>query len=127
MATELIGHSQGTLLLTNALFGLSSADHNINNWTNLDVYFVGSAANYISGWRATRGVTGGKGSFDIQNAYGDFVGNIIGMNTVNPLRIAASLLNAPALYRSPNDPEYANANYTSPHSIYYWLPQWDND
>ena len=95
---------------TDALFLLSGS-----KWSNARVEHHGSASNYyVARWAASRaGVRWGG----MENDCRDLVGTDIGLNSLNPLYIACSILWAPSLFL--NASEDGGGWYSSHHTYYY--------
>ena len=103
--TAVIGHSQGTLIISNALKTLSEAGFTFDN--GLSITYYGSAANqYVA--RALADSVGATLNGPLNNPF-DFVGNVVGLNTLNPFRFVGSILASPSLFLGPS---------VSPHDCY---------
>jgi hypothetical protein len=91
----IIAHSQGTLIVNNALEILSEAGFKFDN--GLTIIYYGSAANTL----VTQGLAQSVGATfqGPTNSFFDGVGNIVGLNTLNPFRIIGSILAAPFLFK----------------------------
>jgi RHS repeat-associated protein len=89
-----VAHSQGTLIVNDALTTLSSAGFTFDN--GLSITYFGSAANSLvaQGLSQSVGATF-EGAF---NSPFDAVGNVLGLNTLNPFRIVGSILAFPSLF-----------------------------
>jgi RHS repeat-associated protein len=104
--TNLIGHSQGTLIISNALQKLTDEGYYFDN--GLTITFYGAAANQNVTEALARSV-GATFSMPVQDSFFDLVGNVIGGNTLNPFRIVGSMLATPTLFMG---------QPISPHSCY---------
>lgn len=101
---EIVAHSQGSIILSNAMRTLALRGVTMSSSTVITYY--GAAANR---WLATAlahdiGIVGRVGGLD---HYGDAVGNIVGFNTWNIGRVLASIFEVPLLFTN-----------SSPHSCY---------
>ncbi|WP_395746594.1 hypothetical protein [Prosthecobacter sp.] len=96
-------HSQGTMILNSALEDLHKEGKNMKG---INLNHHGAAANSLLTAVLAHRIGANKPKFEGHPL--DAVHNIIGMNTLNPLRIAGSLLASPLLFNS--DPD------KSPHS-----------
>lgn len=102
-SANVTAHSQGTMIVNSALGDLRKEGKNMKGMT---MNYHGAAANsFLS--RALAHRVGAKVNEFTGHAL-DPVHNIVGMNTLNPLRIAGSLLAAPLLFNKDRD--------KSPHS-----------
>ena len=104
-SANVTAHSQGTMILNSALGDLSKEGKDMRG---MNLNYHGAAANNLLSAGLARRV-----GAHIQNFQGhalDPVHNIVGMNTLNPLRIAGSVLAAPLLFNS--DPD--KSSHTKP-------------
>jgi hypothetical protein len=108
---NIVLHSQGGVMGTSALFLLARSKV---KWSNARVEHHGSASNYyvarLAAWRA--GVRWGG----MENHSRDLVGTVIGLNSINPLCVARSILWAPSLGISAR--EDGGGWYSSHHTYY---------
>jgi len=94
---SIYAHSQGTMIMNHALEDLS---HEGVKTQGMKLYYDGSAANI----NATRNISKAAGA-TIERFDGhplDAVHNIVGMNSINPARIAGSLVSTPLLFQKPD-------------------------
>jgi len=113
--THFVVHSQGAVMGTSAL-RLLALDYGQHRWSNLKPEYHGSASNYYMA-RLSNALVGGQWQ-GMKNSSRDAVGIVLGLNSVNPLWIARSLLWAPSLgitsardvQMDPNNP-----NFNHPH------------
>ena len=122
--TLVIGHSQGGILLTNALIELNHRDADNSKqgkYGKLTTEYHGSAANVLVAKIANDAL--GSKFFGMTNHTNDFVGVILG-GTVNPLSWGLSLLSAPLLGGFYKDGNFMNVPdgwgdiIDSPHTLY---------
>jgi RHS repeat-associated protein len=100
-----IGHSQGTVIISNALGKLADEGFTFDN--GFSVTYYGSAANqYVAASLAQSVGATFNGPY---NNFFDAVGNVVGLNTFNPFRIIGSILAFPLLFMGPK---------ISPHDCY---------
>lgn len=102
-SANVTAHSQGTMIVNSALGDLRKEGKNMKGMT---MNYHGAAANSLLS-RALAHRVGAKVNEFTGHAL-DPVHNIVGMNTLNPLRIAGSLLATPLLFNKDRD--------KSPHS-----------
>ena len=97
---------------TDALFILGKKGW---KWSNARVEHHGSASNYyVSRWAAHRaGVKWGG----MHNDSRDLVGTVIGCNSINPVKVARSVLWAPSLFVTSK--QDGGGWYSSHHTYYY--------
>lgn len=98
--SNIVAHSQGSIMLTNAMKILNQQNFKFSGPTKIT--FNGGAANYALGAYRARQLGGSFTPISSQNShYFDPVSNLVGMNTVNPIRIGGSVLwGAPNLFTS---------------------------
>jgi hypothetical protein len=104
-SANVTAHSQGTMILNSALGDLRKEGKDMRG---MNLNYHGAAANNL----LSAGLAHRVGAH-IQNFQGhalDPVHNIVGMNTLNPLRIVGSVLAAPLLFNS--DPD--KSSHTKP-------------
>ena len=130
--THFVVHSQGAVMGTSAL-RLLALDYGQHRWSNLKPEYHGSASNYYMA-RLSNALVGGQWQ-GMKNSSRDAVGIVLGLNSVNPLWIARSLLWAPSLgitsardiQMDPNNPNFSNPHifpsYRSQHTYYTPLPK----
>ncbi|EKD25836.1 MAG: hypothetical protein ACD_79C01475G0002 [uncultured bacterium] len=108
---ELIFHSQGAAIGTNGLQELYR-QYGINNWSNMKAEYHGAPVNKIHARHVVEDVVGGSlDRFDV-HPY-DATGNVLGLNSPDPLKITGSVVFSPALF--------TNYRFFSPHTLYYNL------
>jgi RHS repeat-associated protein len=107
-SAHVTAHSQGTMILNKALRGLRDEKKNM---VGMRLDYDGAAANVIGTKILAHQIGATIGRFEGHAL--DPVHNIIGMNTINPLRIAGSLIASPLLFKDRD---------TSPHSKRVALP-----
>jgi hypothetical protein len=103
----IVAHSQGGQILASALkYHVKNSDQKL---TNIRVQFHAGSNNklFTKRWVRKSGVQtfGSKGGYI--NGRFDLVPNVIGLNTINPIKIIGSILSAPKLFMDRD---------TSPHS-----------
>jgi len=97
--THLVVHSQGGIMGTNALKELHKT-FGTTNWSAAAIEHHGSASPYLKArYRAAKT---GMEWWGMHNDPRDAVGVAIGLNTINPAKLAISLLYAPTLAMSSN-------------------------
>ncbi|MGE0467631.1 MAG: RHS repeat-associated core domain-containing protein [Steroidobacteraceae bacterium] len=102
--TAIVAHSQGSLIVSNALGVLAQSGFRFASQVSITYY--GSAANVIVG----RGLAQSVGAnLNVVNHALDAVGNIVGFNTLNPIKFVGSILASPTMFMG---------SAVSPHSVY---------
>ena len=99
---NITSHSQGTMILNKALKGLRKEGIDMKG---MHLNYDGAAANVLASKMLAHRIGANIDRFEGHAL--DPVHNIVGMNTVNPLRIAGSLIASPLLFKDRD---------TSPHS-----------
>ncbi len=95
---SLVAHSQGGIIVTNALNHLAS--QGTNNAINLSVGFNGAAIHQSAARSAVNRVGGTLSAFNAHNF--DLVPNVIGGNAItNPFKFVGSILASPTLFMGP--------------------------
>lgn len=93
-SATIVAHSQGTMIMNKALSDLHKEGVDMRG---ISLSYHGSAANVLTSNVLARRIGGLIANFEGHSL--DAVHNVIGMNTINPLRIAGSLLATPLLFR----------------------------
>jgi hypothetical protein len=115
--TELILHSQGTLIGTD-VFRILFEEYGISGWSNLTVEYHGSAENKYRAFMWVKNVGGQWGG--MINNPGDPVGNIIGLNSFDKATLWYSFIKSPSLFFDVQ--KYQSGYFHSEHTIYYNEP-----
>ena len=98
----MIGHSQGGAIVASALRYVADGGGSL---PNMRVAFHGAPLNNVLARRVVRGVgIVGRPAMRAQGA--DLVHHVLGLNTINPFRIAASVLMAPTLFMGPEKSQH---------------------
>src|SRR5271154_3986838 len=88
---------QGALIVSNALNTLAQEGYTFDN--GIAITYYGSAANQ---WVAASLSQSVGATFNgVYNSPLDLVGNVLGLNTLNPFRFIGSILAAPTLFMGP--------------------------
>ena len=94
---QVVAHSQGGIIVTNALDLLGEQGVILNN---LNVTYYGAAVSEYSATSAINSVGAHIAGY-YANPF-DAVPNIAGFNTINPFKLVGSSLAIPALFMGPN-------------------------
>jgi RHS repeat-associated protein len=105
--SEIFAHSQGSLVVSNAMGVLAQEGFHFTADFGV-VYFGNAANNMVARELANKIGASFVGGFSHEF---DLVGNVVGMNTLNPIKIIGSILRAPTLMMGPA---------WSPHSLYLY-------
>ncbi|MBP6882460.1 MAG: VCBS repeat-containing protein [Candidatus Levybacteria bacterium] len=106
---SLTSHSQGTLILTGALHHLNDSGTYLNNIHSLE--FLGPAAGYWDARSLAIANNVPLDHFAHWSNFVDFVGNGIGANSANPLRILGSVAAIPSLFMGQTFSQHAPQSY----------------
>jgi RHS repeat-associated protein len=102
-AANVTAHSQGTMILNSALSDLRKEGKDMRG---MNITYHGAAANVMLSKRLARQIGANINVFKGHAL--DPVHNLVGMNTLNPLRMAGSLIASPLIFQGDRD--------LSPHS-----------
>jgi RHS repeat-associated protein len=92
-SSTIVAHSQGTMIMNKALSELQKDGVDMKG---VQLHYHGSAANVMRSQALAQKIGGSVQNFEGHSL--DAVHNIVGMNTINPLRIAGSLAASPLLF-----------------------------
>lgn len=100
-----IGHSQGGAILTSALrYAKSEAGE--DSLSNMRLAFHGAPVNNFLARGLADSVGIDRSNVAIRAQRADFVHYVLGLNSLNPLRIGASIIMTPALFMGPDKSQH---------------------